>query len=136
MSVLVLDSGAVSHIAHGREQALEDIQALVDNQLWPPIVPTIVLAESFSGRERNDVPVHRLLNNCAVVEEISRSQAHRAGKLRTEAGCGSAIDAMLVALAEPGGTVLTEDVKDLVPLAQRADRVSVMTVKPRRRSRM
>ena len=38
---------------------------------------------------------------------------------------GSAVDALVVAIAEPGGTVLTGDRADVEALAAHADRVSV-----------
>ncbi len=41
---------------------------------------------------------------------------------------GSAVDALVVALAEPGGTVLTSDPGDLVALAQYAHDVIVEKV--------
>ena len=40
---------------------------------------------------------------------------------------GSAVDAIVVAFAEPGGTVLTSDLPDLAALAGRADRVHVFS---------
>ena len=134
MTVLVLDSGAVSHLGAGDAQALQDLRELAEEQLWPPVVPSVVLAESVSGRPSDDVVVHRFLKSCSVHEVLPRDKAQRAGALRTKAGCGSVVDAIVVALAEPGGTVLTEDIKDIAALAQHADRVSVMTVKPRRRA--
>ena len=48
-----------------------------------------------------------------------------AGTLRTRARTGSAVDALLVALAEPGGTVLTGDAEDLEALAAHADGVLI-----------
>jgi hypothetical protein len=45
--------------------------------------------------------------------------------LRRLARRGSAVDALVVALAEPGGTVLTSDLGDLGALAQYADGVIV-----------
>ena len=130
MSVLVLDSGAVTHFAHGGEQARSDFEALVQEDLWPPIVPTVVLAECLSGRPQDDVVVEILLKSCSVSETLTRQTAKRAGELRRLAGRGSAVDAVVVALAEPAGTVLTDDLKDLAALAQQSDRVSTLPIKP------
>jgi hypothetical protein len=46
----------------------------------------------------------------------------------TAARRGSAVDALVVALAEPGGTVLTSDLRDLEALAEHAQRVRVERV--------
>jgi hypothetical protein len=47
------------------------------------------------------------------------------GPLRRKAHRGSAVDAIVVALAESGGTVLTSDADDLGALARHADDVTV-----------
>ena len=92
------------------------------------MVPSVVLAESVSGRQRNDARVNRLLKTCDIVEELPGYLARRAGILRTLAQQGSAVDAIVVAIAEPGGTVLTGDLKDLQALAGHADGVNVYRV--------
>lgn len=93
--------------------------------LWPPIVPTVVLIESLSGRPRNDVLVNRMLKTCEVVEELPEHVARRAGVLRSLARQGSAVDAVVIAMAEPGGSVLGGDLKDLRALASHATNVMV-----------
>jgi hypothetical protein len=50
-----------------------------------------------------------LLKTCEVVEKIPEALARRAALLRRRARRGSAIDALVVAMAEPDGTVLTTD---------------------------
>ena len=52
--------------------------------------------------------------------------ARRAGALRAKARRGSAVDAIVVAMAEPGGAVLTADLVDLGSLAYYADGVQVL----------
>jgi hypothetical protein len=59
---------------------------------------------------------------------VSVGVARRAATLRALAGRGSAVDALVVTLAEPGGTVLTGDVDDLGALAEHADDVVVRRV--------
>lgn len=49
-----------------------------------------------------------------------------AGVLRASAQRGSAVDALVVAMAEPGGSVLTGDIGDLRALAAHADNVTVL----------
>ena len=65
---------------------------------------------------------------CIVDAEVSQQTAKRAAELRRRAGTGSAVDALVVALAEPGGTVLTGDRKDIEALAAEADDVGVETI--------
>jgi hypothetical protein len=62
------------------------------------------------------------------VEEIAEPLARRAALLRRLARRGSAVDALVVALAEPGGTVLTSNLGDLSALAQYAHDVMVEKV--------
>ena len=91
-------------------------------------MPTIVLAESTTGVARTDVNINRLLKSCEVEPVVAEATARRAGDLRAQARRGSAVDALLVALAEPGGTVLTGDSADLEALAAPADGVVIERV--------
>jgi len=84
----------------------------------------MVLVESLSGRARTDVRVNRLLKTCDIVEALSEPMARRAGQLRALAHTGSAVDAVVVAMAEPGGAVLGTDLKDLRVLAAHAQDVT------------
>jgi len=65
------------------------------------------------------------LKTCDVVEEVGEPLARRAAHLRRQARRGSAVDALVIATAEPGGTVLTADLGDLAALAQYAQDVIV-----------
>jgi hypothetical protein len=126
--VLVLDSGGLSFLTKRNQDAAAAIRVLVRDGLWPPVVPSVVLAESISGRQRNDANVNRLLKTCDLVEELPETLSRRAGELRHRARRGSAVDGILVASAEPGGTVLTGDDVDLKALASHADRVRIQPV--------
>ncbi len=101
------------------------IAALKAEGLWPPSVPTPVLVESLHGDAARDARTNRLLKGCDVVEDIPERLARRAAQLRTNAGAGSAVDALVVALAEPGGAVLTSDAGDIARLAEHAHDVLV-----------
>jgi hypothetical protein len=85
----------------------------------------MVLIESLSGGQRTDANVNRLLKTCDVVERVPSGTARRAAALRAQARRGSAVDALVVAMAEPGGDVLSGDLADLRALAAYADDVSV-----------
>jgi hypothetical protein len=123
--MLVLDSGGVSRLAERTTAAAAQLVALRDEGLWPPLVPTPVLIESLHGDGTRDAPVNRLLKTCDVVEDIPELLARRAALLRTQAHRGSAIDALVVASAEPGGSVLTSDPGDLTALAAHAHDVHI-----------
>lgn len=123
--MLVLDSGGVSRLGERSRQAAALIQALRAEDLWPPVVPSVVLVECLQGHPGRDVLANRFLKTCDIVEEVSEPLARRAAALRRLARRGSAVDALVVAMAEPGGTVLTSDLGDLEALAQGARDVSV-----------
>ena len=125
MTSLVLDSGGVSHLARQRQDAAALIAVFQSDGLWPPLVPSVVLAETVTGRQRNDANINRFLKTCNIIEEVSEGLARRAGALRTLADQGSAVDALVVAIAEPGGAVLTSDFADLRALASHSDGVHV-----------
>jgi hypothetical protein len=124
-SVLVLDSGAVSRLAERSQSAAALILALRAEDLWPPLVPSVVLVECLQGHAGRDAAENRFLKTCDVIEQVSESLARRAALLRRRARRGSAVDALVVAAAEPGGTVLTSDPEDLKALAAYAHRVSI-----------
>jgi hypothetical protein len=126
--VLVLDSGGVSRLAERSQHAAALILALREEGLWPPVVPSVVLVECLQGHASRDALANRFLKTCDVVEEIPEPLARRAALLRRQARRGSAVDALVVAFAEPGGTALTSDVDDLEALADHANRVSVEKV--------
>jgi predicted nucleic acid-binding protein len=125
LSGLVLDSGGVSRLARRNADALAQIQALRREGLWPPLVPSVVLIECLTGRQRTDANVNRFLKTCDIIERVSESIARRAASLRTQAQRGSAVDALVVAVAEPGGDVLSSDLVDLRALAAYAVDVQV-----------
>jgi predicted nucleic acid-binding protein len=101
--------------------ARERLRQLRSAGLWPPVVPAVVLTEALQGDPRRDFLEERLLGMCDV-EAVDELIAGRAARLRTGARRGSAVDAIVVAVAEgAGGVVLTQDPKDLKALATLAD---------------
>ena len=113
--MLVLDSGGVSRLAVRSRQVATLILALRERDVWPPLVPSVVLVECLQGHDGRDAHANAFLKTCDIVEDVSVRVARR----------GSAVDALVVALAEPDGTVLTGDPDDLAALAQCAERVRV-----------
>jgi predicted nucleic acid-binding protein len=92
------------------------------------VVPTVVLTECLTGSSAKDASTNRLLKICDIQPVVSEQVARRAAHLRTQARRGSAVDALVVAVAEPGRTVLTGDAADLRALAGYARDVSVEAV--------
>lgn len=124
----MLDSGGLSRLSRRSTRAAALIAALRAEGLWPPVVPTVVVAESTSGRARTDANVNRFLKTCDIDPVVPEATARRAGQMRALAGTGSAVDALVVALAEPGATVLTTDRADLDALAAHARQVTIEVV--------
>lgn len=128
MAVAVLDSGGVTFLT-GRSRKSERLASRVrEAGQWPPVVPSVVVAECTSGDPGRDATTNRLLKACDVDEELPLRLARRAGQLRHLAGRGSAVDAIVVATAEPGGTVITSDSPDIEALAEHALDVLVVAV--------
>ncbi len=124
--MLVLDSGGVSRLARRRPDSAAVISVLQRDGWWPPLVPTAVVVEATTGRPDRDANVNRFLKTCDLLSELPEPIARRAAALRTRAGRGSAVDAIVVALAEPFGAVLTGDLQDLRALASHAEGVVVL----------
>lgn len=123
--MLVLDSGGVSRLGERSTRAAALMLAFRREGLWPPLVPSVVLVECLAGRPDRDARTNQLLKACEVETSLSEVRARRAARLRGLAGRGSAVDAVVVAAAEGGGTVFGGDVDDLRALAAHADRVLV-----------
>jgi hypothetical protein len=126
--VLVLDSGGVTYLARRSRDAAALLQALQAQGCWPPLVPAVVLVECTQGHPARDAQVNRFLKTCEIVEAVPERLARRAAALRTGAHRGSAVDALVVAFAEPDGAVLTGDPADIRALAAFTDSVAVAVV--------
>lgn len=125
---MVLDAGAVTRLSERSREAASLIMAFREQGLWPPRVPSVVLVECLHGHGSRDARANRLLNTCDVVEAVPHSLARRAARLRRLAGRGSAVDALVVAMAERGGHVLTSDPGDLDALSEHAEDVTIERV--------
>ena len=128
MSLLVLDSGGVSRLSRQSQEVAALMTVFRRDGIWPPVIPSIVLVESLSGRQRTDALTNRFLKTCNIVDDLSQPLVRRAAALRASARRGSAVDAVVVAMAEPGGTVLSGDLADLRALASYAEGVAVHRV--------
>ncbi len=124
----ILDSGAVTALAKRPQRMAAFVRVLRRVGSWPAVVPPVVLAECLTGHAGRDAMVNRLLKTCNIPELFPEALGRRAGALRTAARRGSAVDAIVVALAEPGGTVLTCDPGDIRALATHARGVEVESI--------
>lgn len=125
---LVVDSGGISFLIRSVPHAADLVEKFIRDGLWPPVVPSPVLIEYLQGHAGRDARVNLLLKSCDVSEVIDVGLTRRAGWLRTRAKKGSAVDALVVAAAEPGGMVLTSDYDDLSALAAFARDVRIVVV--------
>lgn len=117
---LVLDAGGLSALAGQRAR----LQELRQRGLWPAQVPSVVLTEALTGDHRRDFATNRYLRACQV-RTVEERTAREAARLRTasgRAGTISAVDAIVVALAETlsDPVILTSDPADLRALAEHA----------------
>lgn len=126
--MLVLDSGGVTALARRDRQTAALLLALRRRDLWPAVVPTVVLAESLTGSPQRDANANRFLKTCDFTPGVSERVGRRAAELRTRARRGSAVDALVVAIAEPGSTVLTSDPDDLSALVANAADVEIESI--------
>lgn len=107
----------VSALAGQRARLFE----LRKRELWPPVVPAVVLAEALTGDRRRDFHTNRLLRMCLVMV-VDEELARQASRLRTAAGRAGEIaapDAIVVAQAArlDAPNILTSDPYDIRDLA-------------------
>jgi hypothetical protein len=126
--VLVLDSGGLSFLAERSSQAAALIRSLRREDLWPAVIPTMVLVESLQARPGRDALLNKFIGTCLIEDSVPVRLARRAAELRRRARKGSAVDALVMALAEPNGVVLTSDLVDLRALAAQSKQVAVIAV--------
>jgi predicted nucleic acid-binding protein len=126
--VLILDSGGVSFLSEPSRVGAARIVSLREVGLWPPLVPSAVLVECLQGHTGRDANTNRFLKTCDILDELPETLARRAAWLRARAKRGGAVDALVVATAEPNGTVLTGDFSDLSALATHSQNVIIHRV--------
>lgn len=133
--MLLLDSEALSAIAHGPAHRRDRVRALVAEMRRrgrETATVAAVLAEVVRGRRADAAVFAGLRRERVVVRPVDTRTGVRAGQLLGSIGAGSemAIDAFLVASADlAGGAVIaTGDVGDLERLASRATNVVVADV--------
>lgn len=131
--MLLLDSEAISGVAHGPARRRDRVRALVAEMRARELsVGTVaaVLAEVIRGHPRDAAIFAGLRRERVEVHPVDTRTGVRAGQLlgSTHAGSDLAIDAFLVAAADllGGAVIATTDPDDLHRLADHATHVAVI----------
>lgn len=134
--MLVLDSEALSVLAHGPMRSRQLLRSLIleaarDGHEIATVAA--VLAEVIRGRRADAAVFASLRREGIAVRTVDARVGVRAGELLGAAGAGSelAVDAFVVALADLAGdsVVATADVRDLERLAEHAANVVVADIR-------
>lgn len=137
MAVLILDTEALSALAHprqsrGRHERVRAALRTAERRNEPVRVPSAVLVELYRGAGTDEAIDHVLGRGFARVVTTGVRIARIAGHLLAEAGRGSemAVDALVVATAVRlgGGLILTHDPADIEMLATNHPNVRVVPV--------
>jgi len=135
--MLLLDSEALSAVAHGPAVRRDRVRALIGEMRrreLPVATVAAVLAEVVRGRPSDAGVFAGLRRERVEVRPVDVAVGVRAGRLLGAAAARSelAVDAFVVAVADlAGGAVIaTTDVEDLGRLATHADRVVIAAIQP------
>jgi len=130
--MLLLDSEALSAVAHGPASRRNRVRALISEMRrreLPVATVAAVLAEVIRGRKADAAVFAGLRRERVQVHPVDTRTGVRAGQLlgRLRAGSEMAVDAFTVAVADlAGGAVIaTADTRDLQRLAAGASHVTV-----------
>lgn len=133
--MLLLDSEALSAIAHGPRRRRDRVRALVGEMRrrdMPVGTVAAVLAEVVRGRRRDAAVFAGLRRERVEVHPVDSRVGVRAGQLLGAVRSGSehAVDAFVVAVADlaGGAVVATVDITDMERLAAHATGVAVADI--------
>lgn len=133
--MLLLDSEALSAIAHGPAGRRDRVRALITEMRrreLPITTVAAVLAEVVRGRAADAAVFAGLRRQRVEVRPVDTAVGVRAGQMLGAVGAGSelAVDAFVVAVADlaRGAVVATVDTGDLTRLASRATDVTVVSI--------
>ena len=131
--LLILDAEAVNALARPTDRGATRLRAAAiasraRQDAAAITIPLPVLAEVYRG-DQSDAAIYRLLNAVRVVP-LTLSIVRLAGQVRTQAGRGSAVDAMVLATAVRlgGGIIATADPADLTAIAQDHTNVKIWSL--------
>jgi predicted nucleic acid-binding protein len=133
--MLLLDSEALSALAHGPNVRRERVRALIAvmrERGLPIAIAASVLAEVVRGRAADAGVFAGLRRERVQVHPVDTRIAVRAGQLlgRVRSGSELAVDAFTVAAADVlgGAVIATSDPDDLARLAAHASRVTIADI--------
>jgi predicted nucleic acid-binding protein len=133
--MLLLDSEALSAIAHGPKARRDRVRALITAtraQELPVATVAAILAEVVRGRSADAGVFAGLGRERVAVHAVDTRVGVRAGQLLGSMGAGSeiAVDAFTVAVADlSGGAIIaTTDVDDMTRLAGYAEHVMIADI--------
>ena len=133
--MLLLDSEALSSIAHGPARRRDRVRALIAEmrkRQQPVGTVAAVLAEVVRGRPRDAAMFAGLRRERVEVYSVDSRVGVRAGQLlgATRSGSEHAIDAFVVAVADlAGGAIIaTVDPRDMQRLAGHAAGVAIVDI--------
>jgi predicted nucleic acid-binding protein len=134
--MLLLDSEALSAIAHGPAPTRNKLRALIVQMRargLPVATVAAVLTEVVRGRPADAAVFAGLRRERVEVHPVDTRVAVRAGRFlgRVQAGSEMAVDAFTVAVADlaGGAVVATTDPRDIRRLAVYAERVVVADIR-------
>lgn len=135
--MLLLDSEALSAIAHGPAVRRDRVRALVGEMRrreLPVATVSAVLAEVVRGRRADAAVFAGLRRERVEVRPVDTPTGVRAGQLLGAGGAGPdlAVDAFVVAVGDlaGGAVVATTDADDLEGLAAPTDAVMIVSIQP------
>jgi predicted nucleic acid-binding protein len=133
--MLILDSEAMSAIAHGPARRRDRVRALIAEMRArerPIATVASTLAEVVRGRPSDAGLFAALSRERVEVHPVDARVGVRAGQLlgQLRAGSEMAVDAFMVSVADlAGGAIIaTSDVRDLTRLSAHAERVVIADV--------
>jgi predicted nucleic acid-binding protein len=135
--MLLLDSEAISAVAHGPPVRRDRVRALVSEMRrreLPVATVAAVLAEVVRGRAGDAAVFAGLRRERVQVRPVDTAVGVRAGQIMGAAKVGSAlaVDAFIVAVGDlaGGAIVTTTDANDLERLAAHANAVAIASIQP------
>ena len=103
---LTLDTSVLVAAERGDRVAWTTLRKFVAHD-WIPLVPTVVLAESWRGARQ--ARLSKALRQCRI-EALDEATARRAGELSARSGLDDPVDAIVVITAsQRGGQLWTHD---------------------------
>jgi hypothetical protein len=132
--MLILDSEAISAIAHGPTTRRDRMRALITDMRrreLPEATVAARLAEVVRGRSADAAVFGGLRRERVQVRPVDPAVGVRTGQLvgATEVGSELAVDAFVVAVVDlAGGAVVATAAEDLVRLAAHANGVAIASI--------